>query len=103
MAVAGTSRLCRVRGALRRVDDANCLAMEQACDVAFGPGTVGLVIEKYLASPDYTRKAAGTQRFIDSPRSVERDLRPALLADLKERHIRQLRSAFPGRVLHRPT
>ena len=44
-----------------------CLATDQAANVAFGPGTVGLVIEKYLASADYISKAVGTQQVIASP------------------------------------
>ena len=54
-----------------------CLAAQPGDNVAFGPGTLGFVIEKYLASADYISKAPGTQRhYRGRPRSVEGDLRP---------------------------
>ena len=64
-------------------------------NVAFGPGTLGLVIEKYLASADYISKAQGTQRHYRVALDQLREIcGRALIADLQERHIRQIRKRF---------
>ena len=74
-----------------------CLATDQAANVAFGPGTVGLVIEKYLASADYTSKAVGTQQvYCVALDKLKEICGRALIADLQERHIRQIRQRFPA-------
>jgi integrase len=74
-----------------------CLATNQAANVVFGPGTVGLVIEKYLASADYTSKAVGTQQVYRVALDKLKEIcGRALLANLQERHIRQIRQRFPA-------
>jgi integrase len=74
-----------------------CLAVKEADNVAFGPGTVGLVIEKYLVSTDYTSKAPGTQQVYRVTLDKLKEIcGRALIADLQERHIRQLRQRFPA-------
>jgi integrase len=69
----------------------------QAANVVFGPGTIGFVIEKYLANADYVSKAVGTQQVyrvaLDKLKAI---YGRALIADLKERHIRQIRQRFPA-------
>jgi integrase len=72
-----------------------CLTKGQARNVAFGPGTVGLVIEKHLGSCDYTSKAAGTQRHYRVTLDQLKEIcGRALIADLQERHVRQIRQRF---------
>jgi integrase len=64
-------------------------------NVAFGPGTVGLVIEKYLVSDDYTSKAPGTQQIYRKTLDrLKKICGRASIADLQERHIRQIRQRF---------
>src|SRR6478672_11581652 len=61
-------------------------------NVAFGPGTLGQVIETYLASDEFARKA-------DSSKAVYRKLLDelkgivgrALIVDMREKHIRDIR------------
>jgi enterobacteria phage integrase len=72
-----------------------CLAAQPPNNVAFGPGTVGLVIEKYLTSSDYTAKALGTQQTYRKTLDRLKELcGRALITDLQERHIRQIRQRF---------
>ena len=72
-----------------------CLAAQLGDNVAFGPGTLGFVIEKYLASADYISKAQGTQRHYRVALDQLREIcGRALIADLQERHIRQIRKRF---------
>ena len=53
------------------------------------------MIEKYLASPDYTSKADGTRRHyrvvLDRLKEI---CGRALIADLQERYVRQIRQRF---------
>jgi integrase len=56
---------------------------------------VGLVIEKYLAGGNYTSKAQGTQRHYRVALDRLKEIcGRALIADLQERHIRQIRQRF---------
>jgi enterobacteria phage integrase len=72
-----------------------CLVIDQASRIAFGPCTVGFVIEKYLGSTDYTSKARGTQRHYRVALDRLKEIcGRALIADLQERHIRQIRPRF---------
>lgn len=72
-----------------------CMPKGRADNVAFGPGTVGFVIEKYLASGDYTLKAQGTRRHYRVALDRLKEIcGRALIADLQERHIRQIRQRF---------
>jgi integrase len=87
----GTAEFAECYDALRR----QCLAAEPADNVAFGPGTVGLVIEKYLAGADYASKAPGTRRHYRVALDKLKEIcGRALIADLQERHIRQIRQRF---------
>ena len=87
----GTEEFAKSYDALRR----ECLAPETPDNVAFGPGTVGVVIEKYLASADYTSKAPGTRRHYRVALDKLKEIcGRALITDLQERHIRQIRQRF---------
>jgi hypothetical protein len=67
------------------------LVTKETSNVAFGPGTVGLVIEKYLGSADYASKAPGTRQIYRVALDRLKEIcGRALIADLRERHIRQL-------------
>jgi integrase len=63
--------------------------------IAFGPGTLGWVIEKWTGSDDFKKRKSSTQvlyrRFLDSIR--ERYGR-GLMVDLRERHVRSMRAEF---------
>jgi hypothetical protein len=63
--------------------------------VEFAPATLGAVIEKYLNSDEFRSKSRGTQI---SYRSVLDRLKQiagrCLIADLRERHVREIRSRF---------
>ena len=53
------------------------------------------MIEKYLASADYTSKAPGTRRHYRVALDKLKEIcGRALIADLQERHIRQIRQRF---------
>ena len=64
-------------------------------NVAFGPNSLGLVIEKFLASEDFTSKAYNTRRqyrqVLDRLKEI---CGRALIADLREEHVREIRSKF---------
>jgi integrase len=63
--------------------------------VVFGPRTVGGVIEKYLASTEFTSTAPGTQRIYRTALDKLKEIcGTALIVDLRERHIRQIRQRF---------
>jgi integrase len=73
----------------------HCLASARAGNVVCGPGTIGFVIEKYLAGGDYASKAPGTRRHYRASLDKLKEIcGRALIADLKERHIRQIRQRF---------
>jgi integrase len=87
----GTAPFTECYEALRR----ECLTTQPTDNVAFGPGTVGSVIEKYLAHAEYTSKAPGTQRHYRVALDQLKEIcGRALIADLQERHIRQIRQRF---------
>lgn len=72
-----------------------CLATRQASNITFGPSTLGYVMEKYLASADFTSKAIGTQRhYRTSLDRLKEICGRALIGDLREKHIRELRKRF---------
>ena len=64
-------------------------------NVAFGPNTLGFVIEKFLASESFTSKAYNTRRqyrqVLDRLKEI---CGRALIADLREDHVREIRSKF---------
>jgi integrase len=66
-----------------------------AAKVAFGPNTLGFVIEKYLASESFKSKAPNTQRqyrhVLDGIKEI---CGRALIADLREDHVREIRKRF---------
>jgi hypothetical protein len=72
-----------------------CFAAHRPSNVAFGPGTLGLVIEKYLTSSSFTKKAPGTQqiyrKMLDNLKEI---CGRALVADLRGRHCREVRKRF---------
>src|SRR5262249_49958793 len=67
-------------------------------NVAFGPGTLGQVIEKYLASAEFPNKAVSTQtvyrKLLDDLKGIAGT---GLIVDLRERHIRDIRKRFAAR------
>jgi integrase len=66
-----------------------------AANVAFGPHTLGFVIEKYLASEGFTSKAANTQRqYHQVLDELKKICGRALIADLREEHVREVRKRF---------
>jgi enterobacteria phage integrase len=72
-----------------------CLVARAPNNVAFGPGTIGWVIERYLVGSDYTSKAPGTQQIYRAALDRLKEIcGRALLADLRERHVRQVRQRF---------
>jgi integrase len=87
----GSAEFAAAYDELRR----ECLAPKDPDNVAFGPGTVGLVIEKYLISDDYKKKAPGTQQVYRVALDKLKEIcGRALIADLQERYIRQIRQRF---------
>jgi integrase len=64
-------------------------------NVAFGPNTMGSLIEKYIDSDDFKSKAHHTKRqyrrLLDRIKEI---CGRALIADLREEHVRQIRSRF---------
>jgi enterobacteria phage integrase len=64
-------------------------------NVVFADGTLGSVIDQYLASEDFTSKAQATirvyRRILDDLKEVYGGGR---IADLRERHIREIRKRF---------
>jgi integrase len=73
----------------------DCLASPEASNVAFGPNSLGHVIEKYLAHTDFTSRAFGTQRRYRVTLDRLKELcGRALIVDLREKHIREIRKRF---------
>jgi integrase len=64
-------------------------------NVAFGPNSLGSVIEKYIASDPFKRKANHTRRqyrrLLDRVKEI---CGRALIVDLREEHVREIRSRF---------
>jgi hypothetical protein len=73
----------------------DCVVAKDPDNVVFGPGTVGLVIEKYITSGDFTSKAPATirsyRKILDRLKEI---CGTALITDLRERHIREIRNRF---------
>ena len=90
----GTSEFTERYDALRR----ECSTVKPANNVAFGPGTVGFVIEKYLASGSkfgFLKNASGTQRLYRRTLDRLKEIcGRALIADLREKHLREIRTRF---------
>ena len=72
-----------------------CVLSAPAGNVAFGPNTLGAVIEKWLASAAFTSKARHTRpqyrRLLDRLKEI---CGRALIGDLREDHVREIRSRF---------
>jgi integrase len=66
-----------------------------ASNVAFGPNTLGSVIEKYLGSEDFKSKAHNTRRqyhrILDRLKEIAGR---GLIIDLQEQHVRKIRERF---------
>jgi integrase len=64
-------------------------------NVAFGPNTLGAVIEKWIAGEGFTSKAHHTRRqyrrILDRIKEI---CGRALISDLREEHVREIRSRF---------
>lgn len=64
-------------------------------NVAFGPGTLGWVIEKWVASKGFQAKATSTQnRYRSILDTIRKLFGRGLLVDLRERHVRAIRAEF---------
>jgi integrase len=64
-------------------------------NVAFAPTTLGYVIERYTASDRFTKRAQSTQRIYRPLLDWIRKIGGlGLIADLRERHVRQIRKQF---------
>jgi integrase len=88
----GTAEFGERYDALRR----ECLVTKaHSNNVVFGPGTVGQVIEKYLASAQFSKRAHNTRRayrpLLDRLKEIGGQGR---IVDLRERHVRQIRKQF---------
>jgi integrase len=71
------------------------VAARQTSNVAFGPNTLGVVIEKYISSEEFRSKAYRTRRqyrrILDRIREI---CGRALIIDLREEHVREVRKRF---------
>jgi hypothetical protein len=64
-------------------------------NVAFAPATFGYVIEQYLASDQFTKRAHNTRRAYRSLLNRLKEIcGRGLMSDLQERHVRYLREQF---------
>jgi integrase len=64
-------------------------------NIAFGPSSLGAVIEKYIASESFTSKAHHTRRQYRRILDRIKELcGRALITDLREEHVREIRSRF---------
>jgi integrase len=87
----GTAEFTSVYDALRK----QCLPAKRGSNVAFAPATMGYVIEKYRNSDKFTKRAHSTRRSYRQLLDRIEDLcGTALIADLRERHVRALRKQF---------
>jgi integrase len=72
-----------------------CLTDTRPNNVVFAPDTLGSIIEKYIASGDFTSKAPATirsyRKILDRLKEI---CGTALIADLHERHVREIRKRF---------
>jgi integrase len=70
-------------------------ALLTPANLRYGPKSLGHVIDRYIASDDFTKTSASTQRRY---RPILEELKDhcggALIGDLRERHIRELRKRF---------
>lgn len=87
----GTAEFAASYDALRQ----ECLATQAENNIVFGPGTLGAIIESYLASDEYESKARKTRlkyrHILDQLREIAGR---GLIVDLQEHHVRQIRTRF---------
>jgi integrase len=72
-------------------------AITEPCkaNVAFGPHTLGAVIEKWIATEAFISKAHNTKRqYRRVLEDIKRLCGRALIGDLREEHVREIRSRF---------
>ena len=73
-----------------------CLSEPGADNVRFGHHTLGAVIEKWIGSDAFTSKAPNTQRqYRHVTDQIKQLCGRALLSDLREQHVREIRSFLP--------
>jgi integrase len=71
------------------------VALRQADNLAFGPNSLGAVIEKYIASEGFRSKAHHTRRqYRRLLGRIKEICGRALIVDLREEHVREIRSRF---------
>jgi integrase len=87
----GTSEFTATYDALLK----KCLPTKRGSNVYFAPATMGYVIGKYRASDKLAKRARSTRRSYGQLLDRLQDLcGAALIADLRERHVRALRKEF---------
>jgi integrase len=88
----GTAEFTEVYDTLRQEH----ISARRKNNVVFGPGTLGYVIERYIASDNFTKRAKATQRIyrplFDRLKQIGGG---GLIADMCERHVRQISKQFP--------
>jgi integrase len=88
----GTAEFTAAYDALLR----QCVRAKRAdSNIAFAPATLGHVIERYVASDKFTKRAPATQRvyrpLLDRLKEIAGS---GLIADMRERHVRLIRKEF---------
>jgi integrase len=93
----GTSEFAVAYSEAKRGASGGELRPQTPANLVFGPKSLGHVIDRYLASSDFTKTSVGTQRRY---RPILEELKShcggALISDLRERHIREIRKRFPS-------
>jgi hypothetical protein len=71
------------------------IELKRPNNVAFGPNSLGAVIEKYLSSEEFQSKASGTRkkylRVLDRLKEIAGR---GLIVDLQEKQVREIRKRF---------
>jgi hypothetical protein len=72
-----------------------CVRAKRESNVSFAPTTFGYVIEQYIASDKFTKRAPATRRvyrpLLDR---LKESAGGGLIADMRERHVRLIRKQF---------
>lgn len=91
----GTSEFAAAYSEAKRVAGGGEPRRRTAGNLRYGPKSLGHVIDRYIASDGFTKTSANTQRRY---RPILEELKGycggALIADLRERHIREIRKRF---------
>jgi hypothetical protein len=64
-------------------------------NIVFAPATLGYVIEQYIVSDKFTKRARSTRRIYRSLLDRLKEMAGGgLIADMREKHVRQIRKQF---------